>query len=394
MPKAKEFVSLSCHIIWREKHCHRKQRREIFSVLALCPMAFLFMNKYSPYSLSFEELTSFETLYKSHKIARLSKRHKGEIVDFELHLATSLANLEGRLKRGTYHISRYKKFYIYEPKEREIQALRYVDRVVQHSICDNFLTPYYSPRMIYANCACQIGKGTRFARMLFKRYLVEHYKKHGMAGYFLKCDVKKYFANINHALLKEQLKELPDQRVYKLLCNLIDSYHHKEGKGLPIGNQTSQIFGVIFLDKLDRFIKERLQIKHYVRYMDDLVMICEDGKKLTQILNILREKIKEFKLEFNAKTQIIPIKNGIEFLGGRYYIVENGRIVLKVKKQSKDRLKRNIKRVTTLQNKGAVDRQYIHGFFAGYNGHLKDFNAYHLLLKVKNLKRKSEGEDK
>ncbi len=349
-------------------------------------MAFLFMNKYSAYPMSFEELTSFPVLYKSHKIARLSKRHKGEIVDFELNLASNLFTLEKRLRNGTYHISRYKKFYIYEPKEREIQALRYVDRVVQHSICDNYLTPYYSPKMIYSNCACQIGKGTRFARMLFKRYLVEHYKKHGMKGYFLKCDVKKYFASINHEVLKEKLKELPDERVYKLLCNLIDSYHHKEGKGLPIGNQTSQIFGVVYLDKLDRFIKEQLRIKHYVRYMDDLVMICEDGERLSQILTLLREKIKEFKVEFNAKTQIIPIKNGIEFLGGRYYIVENGRIVLKVKRQSKERLLRNIKRVTQLQKKGEVAEEYVKGFYAGYNGHLKDFNAYHLLLKVKKLR--------
>ena len=344
------------------------------------------MNKYSPRPLSFEEITSFPYLYKSHRVARLSKRHKGEVVEFELNLASNLSNLEKSLREGTYRISRYKKFYIYEPKEREIQALRYVDRIVQHTICDNFLTPFYSPKMIYANCACQIGKGTRFARMLFKRYLAEHYKKFGMQGFFLKCDIKKYFASIDHECLKNTLSVIPDKKIFGLICRLIDSYNTRSKVGLPIGNQTSQIFGVVFLDRLDRFIKEQLKVKYFVRYMDDLVMIFDNRDEATKVLAVLKEKIKEFKLDFNDKTQIIPLKNGIEFLGGRYYIGKGGQIFLKVKRQARDRLRRNIKRVENLQKNGTLNEDYLHGFYAGYKGHLKDFNSFYLFSKVKKFK--------
>lgn len=167
--------------------------------------------------LSYEEMTSFRCLYLAHKKARASKQHKKDVIDFENNLSYNLIMLEKELKEGTYKISGYNKFYIYEPKEREIQALSYRDRIVQHTICDNYLTPFYKNRLIFANSACQLNKGTHFARNLLKRYLRKYYNENKTQGYFLKCDIKKYFANIDHDIIKDKINRLPDKHIVRTL---------------------------------------------------------------------------------------------------------------------------------------------------------------------------------
>ena len=130
------------------------------------------MGKYSLKPMNYYQLTNFENLLRAHKIARCSKRHKRDVIEFEQNLFDNLCELENELKTKTYRVGPYKTFYIYEPKKREIQALGYKDRIVQHTICDNFLTPYYKNKLIYANCACQEGKGSYFARKLRKQYII------------------------------------------------------------------------------------------------------------------------------------------------------------------------------------------------------------------------------
>lgn len=112
---------------------------------------------------SFEEIISFENLYKAHRRARLCKRHKREVIEFELNLSENLWRLHYELKYGKYEIGEYNKFMVYDPKEREIQAIPYRDRVVQHTLCDNCLIPTLERYLIYDNTACRQGKGTHFA---------------------------------------------------------------------------------------------------------------------------------------------------------------------------------------------------------------------------------------
>src|SRR5574344_606464 len=122
-----------------------------------------------------------------------------------------------------YRIGNYHCFQIYDPKKREIQALSIRDRIVQHSICDNILKPYFEPRLIYDNAACRVGKGTRFATDRLTQFMREFYKKHGTDGYILKFDIRKFFDNINHEILKEKLEGIDDKDVKKLLYHIIDS---------------------------------------------------------------------------------------------------------------------------------------------------------------------------
>lgn len=346
------------------------------------------MKKYSDYPLSFDRLTDFDYLFKAHKIGRLGKRHKKEMLEFEFNLFSNLTLLEKSLKEGSYRIKKYKKFYIYEPKMREIQAINYVDRFVQHSLCDNYLTPFYKKRLILCNCACQQGKGTHFARKMLKRYLYAYYKRYSNVGYILKCDIKKYFASIDHQTLKNMLNKIEDERVKALLYMIIDSYNADTKVGLPIGNQTSQIFGVVYLDPLDRLIKEKLQIKYYVRYMDDLILIHHDRKYLAYCLEKMQQMVTELKLKFNSKTQIIPLKNGVEFLGGRFLLTKNGGVIMKLRKQSKHRIDRNLKKVELLLKQNLVDKAAARSSLNGMFGHVKDFDSFNYFSKLCSVEAK------
>ena len=342
------------------------------------------MQKYSKIPLSYDELTSFKCLLNAHMVARANKKHKKDVIDFELDLAKNLVELEKSLKDKTYVVSGYKKFLIFEPKRREIQALEYRDRIVQHTICDNYLTPYYKNRLIDCNCACQENKGAHFARKKMKSFFDKFYRTNkSNKGYILKCDLKKFFASIDHQVLKNHLQKLPDKNVVELLYKIIDSYNADTGVGLPIGNQTSQIFGVVLLDKIDRIVKEKLRIKFYIRYMDDLILIHKDKEYLKICLKVLVEEVSKMKLQFNEKTQIIPIKNGVEFLGGRFYLLPTGKIIIKPKKQSKQRINKNLKALKYLFDSEFVEADYVQSSIGGYKGHLKQFNCFHLKQKIK-----------
>ena len=134
---------------------------------------------------AFKKMTSFQNMYQAYKKAAACKRSKKEVVEFELNLSHNLWELVHQMEDKTYRIGGYHKFMIYDPKEREIQALSFKDRVVQHCLCDNILMPYFENRLIYDNVACRIGKGTHFGMDRLTYFLWEHYKKYGTKGYIL-----------------------------------------------------------------------------------------------------------------------------------------------------------------------------------------------------------------
>lgn len=111
----------------------------------------------------YEKIYNYESLYQAHKKARLGKQDTREVIQYEVYLTENLQRLSYRLREKMYRIQEYRRFTIYDPKKREIQALSYGDRIVQHSLCDNVLGPYLDRRLIYDNAACRTGKGVHFA---------------------------------------------------------------------------------------------------------------------------------------------------------------------------------------------------------------------------------------
>lgn len=284
-----------------------------------------------------ENIISFESLYKAHRRARLGKRHKKEVILFESNLSQNLWELHYDLKYKKYNVSGYHNFTIYDPKEREIQAISYRDRIVQHSLCDNYLSPLLEKHLIYDNTACRKNKGTSFAIARLRKFMLAHYKKHSNSGYFVKIDVKKYFDNINHTIIKNTITKLvKDKDILELIYTILDSYNFEQDKGLPMGNQTSQCFALLYLDCLDRYFKEVLRAKYYIRYMDDIIAIVPSKAQATICLSRARDILLSQKLNINPKSQIIAFHKGIEFLGWRFFV--QGRLVQKVRRSTQKRI--------------------------------------------------------
>lgn len=166
------------------------------------------------HSEEFLNIISFKSLYNAHRRARLGKRGKKEVIEFEMNLSQNLWALHYDLLYGKYHIGEYRRFRIYDPKEREIQAISYRDRIIQHSICDNYLIPILERKLFYYNVACRKNKGTDCAVSTLRRYMVNHYKKFGKSGYFVKIDIRKYFDSISHTVLKKKLSKLNNILIY------------------------------------------------------------------------------------------------------------------------------------------------------------------------------------
>ena len=355
---------------------------------------------------TFDEVFTFETLYRAHLRGRLAKRDKMPIIRFEFSLLENIYKIYNSLKVGAFKFSNYSHFTVYEPKKREIQTLRYCDRVVQHVLCDDVLQPYFSKRAILDNAVCQEGKGTHFALDRFENMLRRHVRKHGVTGYFLKCDILKYFPGIPHDRLKQIFcSQIADTRLKDLLTLIIDSYHTdtvylekygydcltpdpaKSGRGIPIGNQTSQVFGMFYLNKVDRLVKEELRVKAYSRYMDDFVLVHSDKEFLRYALSEITAAITDLGLKFNTKTQICPLKNGITYLGFRYYVTPSGKLIKTVKKQTRKRLRWRARLLKKASLEGVITPERVRQSLAAFHGHLKHASSYklekELFLKLK-----------
>lgn len=331
----------------------------------------------------YEKIYAFENLYRAYKMAARCKRRKGEVIQFELNLAKELWALHDKLARRTYRPAGYHRFMIYDPKKREIQALSFRDRVVQHSLCDNVLKPYFERRLIYDCAACRENKGTHFAMNRLNEFLRRFYREHGTRGYFLKCDVRKYFDSIDHAALKYLLRRFPDAQVKSFLFLIIDSYHADTGKGLPMGNQSSQWFALYYLDRIDRIIKEKYRIQYYIRYMDDLVLLHPDKAHLKACLAEITQVARDFlKLEFNEKTQIFPVSEGVDYLGWRFYLTDTGKVIRRLRTGNKRRFKRRLKAFQEKYRNGEIELEDIRRSLASYSGHLKHGHTYKLKAKV------------
>lgn len=332
----------------------------------------------------FEKIWDFNNLYKAHKAARLGKRDTREVINFEMNLATNLSKLSDSIRDKTYAMSGYYNFYVYDPKKRKIHALHYIDRVVQHCLCDEVLAPIIDKKLVYDNAACRLNKGNHFAIARVSKFLRDFYQKNGSDGYFLKFDIRKFFDSIDHNILKAKLHKLfSDKDIRWLLDMIIDSFQTSPGKGLPMGNQTSQWFAIYYLDILDRLIKERLHIKYYSRYMDDGVLIHKDKDYLKECLMHMQAMANnELLLDFNEKTQIFPLRNGVDYLGFHIYLTDTGKVIRKLKQQTKKKYKKKLKYLAHAYRYGNVEFEEIQQILASYKAHLSYGHTDKLQQKI------------
>ena len=329
----------------------------------------------------FEKIHSFESLYNAYRKARQDKRWKGAAAKFEVNLLEALNLLSAQIRTKRYTMSPYNTFEVYEPKRRVVMSNSYKDKVVQHSLCDNVLEPILTRSFIRDNYASQVGKGTHYGLDRLQEFMRRFYRKNGIDGWILKGDISKYFYSIRHDVLKTLIREkITDPDVLWLIDLIIDS---TEGNvGIPIGNQTSQLFALLYLDGLDHFVKEKLGIKYYGRYMDDFFLIHHDKAYLQECRKQIEAFVQARGLSLNAKTNIFPLKHGVDFLGFHTYLTESGAVIRKVRRRSKNNMKRKLKKLAALQAAGRIDAKTVEQSYQSWRGHAEKGNSYHLIRRT------------
>ena len=315
----------------------------------------------------FEKVTDFNNLYKAYKKAKAGKGYRKSSAKFEIQALSCVHMLKKLIETRKYNVKAYNQFYVYEPKKRLIEAAAFRDKVVQHSLCDNVLLPTLKNVFIRNNFAGQIGKGTLFGLNTLKDDMLNFYNQYGMNGYILKADVTKFFYTIDHDILKNILRKYFYDEGVLWLCDLIiDS---TPNPGLPLGNQTSQVFALLYLNGLDHHIIEDLHIQFYGRYMDDFYLIHPNKEHLKECLDKIENVVSNLKLSLNGKTQIMPFKQGIKFIGFHTY-VQDGEIVCKIRNEKKRNAYRKYKKMARLVVDGKLDLKKFDECYCAAKAHM------------------------
>ena len=329
---------------------------------------------------SFDKKLTFVNLYHAYFRICKNKRNKKDILNYYIDLETNLINLLNELKSNTYTPGKYSEFIIYEPKRRIIKSLPLKDRIVHQWYIEEFIKPYIIKRFIPDTYACIEGRGVHKALEKLEYYM-RIMNRNNSNYYILKCDIKNYFYSINKNILYNIMtKYITDKKLLNLTKIII--YSNDNNKlGIPIGNYTSQYYANIYLHELDRYVKEELKIKYYIRYMDDFVILLDSREIAKDVIN----KIKIFlhnklELELNKKSNYFPNRLGIDFCG--YRIFNTHRLV---RKRSKVKMVRKINKWNKLyDNHQNLDLIKINRSINSWLSQIKHANSYKLKNKVLN----------
>ncbi|MBU2615845.1 MAG: reverse transcriptase/maturase family protein [Nanoarchaeota archaeon] len=337
----------------------------------------------------YPKIYSLKNLTLAWQRARKGKTKKQYVKKFEKNIAYNLKILHDELRDQTYKPEPLKTFILRDPKTRKISKSDFRDRIVHHALF-GVLEPLFDKTFIHDSCANRKGRGNLFAISRFRKFSQKVSRNGKIKGWFtnnqiksycLKADIKHYFQEVDHKILLNIIKrKVADKKVIQVIRiilknNVLDNPY---GKGMPLGNLTSQFFANIYLNELDQFVKHQLRAKYYIRYVDDFVLLDSSRKQLLirggAIENFLSEHLK---LELHPqKYKIISLSKGVDFVGFRnfyYFKLIKRRNVRKIFKRIED------------FGKGHISYKKMMESFNGWNAYAKWGNALKLRRKV--LKR-------
>ncbi|MEN0005607.1 MAG: RNA-directed DNA polymerase [Bacteroidota bacterium] len=336
----------------------------------------------------FPAIAGFENLVLAAKQAAKNKKWTEEMAAFHMRLEENLLQLQIRLLNKTYQPGQYRTFMVYDPKPRMISAAPYRDRVVHHALC-HVIEPIFERTFIYDSYANRIGKGTHKAILRYQRYARRF-------PYVLKCDIRKFFPSIDHELLRQALR-------WKICCpdtlwliDVIIEGSNEQGappewfpgddlfspflrrRGLPIGNLTSQFWGNVYLNRFDHFIKEKLGVSGYLRYVDDFVLFGTDKAQLWAWKQDCTRYLENVRLRIHPdKTQVYRVADGVPFLG--FTIYPNGRRVQKAKLK---RHRRHLRRMLAERKVHQLKPQQLEDSLNAWLGHIRFGKSHQLEQKT------------
>jgi len=276
-----------------------------------------------------KEIYSYASLDKAAQLCTKNVNWKENVTLWMADKHANLIKLSNQIANGTYRLSTPHVFHVTDPKPRTVSATPFRDRVVQRSMCMNGLYDILTKPLIYDNCACQKGKGVSFAIDRLKTHMRRFFmEEHTNQGYIVRLDIRKYFPSIPHQKLKEVvLPDIESPLMRHLLEMIIDESvkvkceedlsFNDQGfgvRGIGLGSQISQLLALRYLSPLDHYIKERLRVKHYVRYMDDMIMVVRTKEEAEHIFAEVDAFIQDYGLKLNPKSKVCRLDQPFEFL--------------------------------------------------------------------------------
>lgn len=328
------------------------------------------------YNNLWDEVTSFQNIYNAYIRARKNKRFQNEILQFGNKLEENIITLQNKLMQKTWKPSRYRQFYVYEPKKRLISAPAFSDRVVHHAVV-SVIEPLFEKKFIERSFACRIGKGTHAAHETVIKTLRKYCRKYNRV-WVLQADISKYFDSINHDILLSILhRTIRDKNTVWLMETIIRNSEFNN-VGIPVGALTSQLFANIYLDTLDHFITDKLGYGCYIRYMDDTLLFSDNKDELEflkkEINNFVSSKLE---LKLNPKTKIYPASQGIDFCGYRTWATHS-----LPRKRNVKRIRRRLKKLAGLVKKGERDIGSLREVWVSFLGYMQHCSSLSTVRSV------------
>lgn len=371
----------------------------------------------------FLEIFDLNILYEAFKASMKGSAWKEEPQRFEIDILTELVKLKHELESQTYRTSEGIEFQLSERgKTRYIHGLRMRDRVVHHALCDNFITPAISPYLYYNNGASQKGKGITFARQMFERDLHNYWLETGTNdGFVVFFDMKKYYDNIQHKKVKQELYPLVDSGVTWLIDETLKSFevdvsymndseyenclenvfnsivYHQNvtddmmtgekmlQKSVNIGDQIAQDIGIFFPTPIDNYVTIVKGQRRYGRYMDDMYCICKSREEVDEIVQGVNEETKSLGLFINkSKTHVEKLSGNYKYLQVRYTLTETGKVIKRINPTAVSRERSKLRKYKNLLQQGKMSYSDIEQAYKSWMG-----NFVKLMSKkqIKHMKR-------
>lgn len=267
--------------------------------------------------LTYHNIVSVENIAEAWKEFLNGKRSRKDVREFGEHLMDHVLALHGTLRSKTYRHGGYHSFNISDPKPRIIHKASVRDRLLHHAIYRQ-LYPFFDRTFVSDSYSCRDGKGIHKALNRFRTFSLKVSRNSRRTAWVLKCDIRKFFASIDHAILLDICRaHISDSEILSLLKEIVSSFETSPGKGLPLGNLTSQLFANVYMNRFDQFVKHQLKTVHYIRYADDFVLLSEDYMYLRSLIPHIQNYLKaELALELHSgKLSISSVASGVDFLG-------------------------------------------------------------------------------
>lgn len=326
----------------------------------------------------YQKLCSYENLKLAWHKARKHKTLKPYVIEFGKNLKDNLLLLRAELLFHSYRPKPLETFIIRDPKTRKISKSDFRDRIVHHAVC-NIIEPVFDKTFIHDSYANRKGKGVLKALERFDQFKRKVSRNNTKPCFIFKADIKHYFDTVDHKTLIQILKQkINDVHIIWLIKIILGNHRTKEnGKGMPLGNLTSQFFANVYLNELDQYIKHILKTKYYIRYVDDFVILEDSREKLEEYKIAINRFLKTIKLELHPdKSKIFKIRQGVCFLGFRNYYYYK-----LLKKSNVRKIQRKILDLKTKHDQNKTNYEKTYATIEGWLAYAKTANTYKLRKK-------------